>query len=341
MAIYVPKQNIESDISFGKVINKVRKEYVKSELKQRNLDNFTAAAIEIFEDNKHKVYLDNEIQISIEFKNKKISPDDTGKNINIDLQEIKNLSWKDPKLTKNSAKILIVHFNKDWWVYWADFKKRENLEKKFKATQTFKIRGGGYLPLNMRREEKIDFLKGWQDGLKKELPVMWKRHITVSQKYRGVMAYDGNYFDLFFHAQELYVLGYYYTSVIICRTAAEQALISILTKTGHGFEIYKTERGKKKLKSIEQLVATCRSYSLFKKKYPINKTAAKKLNQISTLASKLVHPKIDLDELEQYKKDAIKCMNNLQYVVKNHLNFIKDTGVVSGYSITGSAKRLK
>jgi len=34
-------------------------------------------------------------------------------------------------------------------------------------------------------------------------------------------------------------------------------------------------------------------------------------------------------------------MDNLQYVVKNHLNFIKDTGVVSGYKITGSAKRLK
>ena len=341
MAIYVPNKNVESDQSFGQAINKIRKKYIEPEIKKRKLKGFKAAGIEIYSNGTQKVYLDDEIQISIEFKKKKISPKDQGKAINVDLQEIKNLSWSDSKLKKDSAKILIVHFNENWWIYWADFKKQKKLEEQFRITQTFKIRGGGYMPLNMRREEKADFLKGWQDGLKKELPAMWNRHITVSQKYRGVMAYDGNYFDLFSHAQELYVLGYYYTSIIICRTAAEQALVSILTKTGHGFEIYKTERGKRKLKSIEQLVATCRSFSLFKKKYPINKTAAKKLNQISTVASKLVHPKIDLAELEQYKKDAIKCMDNLQYVIKNHLNFIKDTGTVSGYKLAGSAKRLK
>jgi len=33
-------------------------------------------------------------------------------------------------------------------------------------------------------------------------------------------------------------------------------------------------------------------------------------------------------------------MDGLQYVIKNHLNFIKDTGTVSGYKISGSAKRL-
>ena len=343
MAIFVQNQNVESNQSFGQVINKVKDQFVIPELKHRKIADFKAAGVEIFNDGKYKVYLDNEVQILIEFKNKKISPSDTGKAINVDLQEIKNLSWSDPNLIKNSAKILIIHFNKDWWIYWADFKKISALEEKFKVTQTFKIRGGDYLPLNMRKEEKGEFLKGYRLGLEQELPQMWKRHITISQKYTGVMAYDGNYFDLFHHAQELFVLGFYYSSIIICRSAAEQALIRILTKVGQGLEIYrKNKKGRKEIKGIKELVNSCRNINNFPtRKYPINKTAEKKLMEISYTASDLVHPKHDLDELEAYKKQAIKCMDNLQYVVKNHLNFIKDTGVVSGYRITGSAKRLK
>ena len=139
------------------------------------------------------------------------------------------------------------------------------------------------------------------------------------------------------------MLGFYYSSIIICRSAAEQALIRILTKVGQGLEIYrKNKKGRKEIKGIKELVNSCRNINNFPtRKYPINKTAEKKLMQISYIASDLVHPKHDLDELEAYKKQSIKCMDNLQYVVKNHLNFIKDTGVVSGYKITGSAKRLK
>lgn len=341
MAIFIPDENIKNDQSFGQAVNKAMKEYIEPELKSRGLKDFSAAGIEILSNGTHKVYLDNDVQVLIEFKNRKLSPNDTGKAINIDLQEIKDIKWHDQKLDKNSAKILVVRFNKDWWIWAADFKKIAGLDNKFKTTTTHKIRGGGYLPLVMRKQEKDDFLKGWRAGLEKELPAMWRRHVTVSQRYRGVMVYDGNYFDLFSHVQELYVLGYYYSSIIICRTATEQALIRILLKTGKGLEIYKQNKGKRKLKSIEQLAETCRSYSLFRGKYPINKKAAKKVNEISTIASNLVHPKNDLQKLNAYKKDAIKCMDNLQFVIKHHLNFIKDTGKVSGYRISGSAQRLK
>lgn len=341
MVIFVPNKNVESNLNFGQVINKVNKEYIEPELKQRKVADFTAAGVEILQNGTHKVYLDSEVQLILEFKNRRINPSDTGKPISINLREIKDVKWHDKKLNKTSAKILVVHFNKDWWIWSADFKNRKYLEDKFKVTRTFKIRGGGYLPLNMRKQEKEEFAQGWRTGLEKELPAMWKRHISVSQRYRGAMVYDGNYFDLFSHTQDLYVLGYYYASIIVCRTAAEQALIGILMKVGKGFETYKQGRGKRKLKSIEQLVGTCRSHSLFRRKYPINKIAARKLNEISTIASELVHPKHDIDELDAYKKKAIKCMDNLQYVIKKHLNFIKDTGVVSGYRIVGSAKRLR
>jgi len=344
MAIFIQNQNIESNQSYGKIINLIKKEYIEPELKKRNLAQFKAAGVEIFENESHKVYLDSEVQIIIEFKKKKVEPTDIGKSINIDLQEIKNIKWVDKKLDKNSVKILIIHFNENWWIYLADYKKRKNIEEKFKVNQTLKVRGGGYLPLNLRREEKNEFMEGYRAGLESELPQMWKRHITISQKYRGVMVYDGNYFDLFSHAQELYVLGYYYSSIIICRCAAEQALIRILTKVGQGFEIYRNNKNgrRKEIKGIKGLVKSCRDVKLFHdKKCPINKAAENKLMEISYIAGDLVHPKHDLDKLDAYKKQAIKCMDNLQYVIKSHLNFVKDTGVVSGYQITGSANRLK
>lgn len=341
MAIFVQNENVKNNQSFGQLINKVNKEYIEPELKQRKLSDFASAGIELLPNGTKKVYLNDEVQLLLEFKKKRVNPNDVGKPISIDLHEIKDIKWHDKKLDRNSAKILVIHFNKDWWIWVADFKNRKELEETFKITRTFKVRGGGYLPLNLRKQEKNEFAKGWRVGLEKELPAMWKRHITVSQRYRGVMVYDGNYFDLCSHAQELYILGYYYSSIIICRSAAEQALISILLKSGKRFEIYKQDKRKKKLKSIEQLVATCRSYSLFRNKYPINKRSAAKLNEISTIAGDLVHPKHDLDKLESYKKKALKCMDNLQYVIKNHLNFIKDTGVVSGYRFSGSATRLK
>jgi len=341
MAIFVPNENVNNDRSFGQVINKVNREYLEPELKRRKVAGFVSAGIEISPNGTYKVYLNNEVQLMLEFKNRKVSPKNVGKPININLHEVKDVKWHDKNLSKDSAKILVVHFNKDWWILSTDFKNRRELEDKFRLTRTFKIRGGGYLPLNILKQEKDGFMRGWRAGLEKELPAMWRRHVTISQRYRGVMVYDGNYFDIFSHAQELYILGYYYSSIIICRSAAEQALITILLKTGKGFDIYKQARGKRKLKSIEGLVKTCRSYSLFRNKYPIDKTAARKLNEISTIASELVHPKYNLDKLEAYKKKALKCMDNLQYVIKNHLNFIKDTGIVSGYKFLGSATRLK
>lgn len=341
MPIFVPHENVKSNTSIGQAIKKTNSQYIEPELKRRGLKSFSSAGIEIYHDGKSKVYLDDEVQIEIGFKKRKINPSDTGKAITLNLNEIKDVIWHRKGLRKDSAKILLIRFNKDWWIWDADFKKRTDLIDRFNVVTSVTIRGGGYMPLKMRRQEKSAFVKGWQDGLTLEILDMWKRHITVSQKYRGSMVYDGNYFDIFLHAQELFVLGYYYSSVILTRTAAEQALIRILEKSGKGLEIYKQDRGKRKLKSIEQLVETCRSYSLFHKRCPINRIAARKLNEISNISSDLVHPKHDLDMLNMYKKQALICMDNLNYVINRHLNFVKDTGVVSGYRPAGSARRLK
>lgn len=341
MVTFVPNDNVKDDKSFGQPINKALKKYITPELNRRGRSNFSVAGIEILKAGESKIYLDSEVTLSIEFKESKIKPNDVGKPLKINLREVKDIKWHKKKTNKADAQILVMHFNENWWVWSADFGLLKNLEQDFKFTREFDLRGGGYLPLKMRRQEKADFFKAWEDGLKDGLPAMWRRHITVSQRYRGAIVYDGNYFDLFSHAQELYIMGYYYSSITICRAAAEQALVKIILKSGKGFDIYKKVSGKQRLKSIEQLVETCRSYSLFKKKYPINKKSAKNLNDISRIASDLSHLKHNLEELEAYKSQALICMDKLYYVIKNHLNFIKDTGVISGYKIKEPSRRLQ
>ena len=70
MAIFVQNENVKNNQSFGQVINKAIKEYIEPELKQRG---FASAGIEILSDETHKVYLDNEVQLLIEFKKKKVN----------------------------------------------------------------------------------------------------------------------------------------------------------------------------------------------------------------------------------------------------------------------------
>lgn len=343
MSIFVPHSNVESDQSFGQLINKINKEFIEPELKKRSVASFATALVEILPSGQVKVYFDDEIQVELEFKNRTINPTDNGKKISVDLHEIKDIGWVDAQLNPKAAKILVIRFSKEWWIIKADFKKRKDLEEKYRTTKTHKVRGGGYLPLNLRKQQKSQFVQNWQKSLKKELPAMWRKHITVSQRYSGTLVYDGNYFDLFTHAQELYILGYYFASTVVCRIAAEQMLVTTLAKSGKATEIYEPfKQGRpKRLKGIYDLITTCRDSSLFGRKYPIGKTAERRLKRVANAGNNLVHPKTELDESDAYKQTALQCMDDLSYAIKRHLNFVKDTGVVSGYRPSGTVKRLK
>src|SRR3989338_10725427 len=101
MAIFIPNENIEKNQSFGQAANKAIKEYIEPELKRLSLTGFSAAGIEILSDGTHKVCLDQDVQIMLEFKNKKINPSDTDKAINVDLHEIKDVKWHDKKISKS------------------------------------------------------------------------------------------------------------------------------------------------------------------------------------------------------------------------------------------------
>lgn len=338
--LIIPNQNVVNNESFGQFINKLKDEFIEPELRKRNASLFSSALIEVLSDDSSNVYLDDEFELVVEFKEKKLNPNDLGKNITLDIKDIEDVNWKNKNINKNSAIILVIRFNDNWWLLKADFKTHKYLEDKFRVRKTFKVRGGGYLPLKMRRQEKGQFAQQWQDGLKKELPSMWTRYVTTTQKYRGTMVYDGNYFDLFIQAQEFYILGYFYSSIVMCRIAAEQALVNIFITKGNAFEIYKRDKsaeGKLMLKGIYALVKSCRK----QKKPLINKASEKKLKDIADLANDLVHPKNNLTEMDKYKKSAVKCMDNLNYVIRMHLNFVKDTKIVSGYKFSRMVKRLK
>ena len=113
MSIFIPNENIEKNQSFGQVVNKALKEYIEPEMKRMGLKDFRSAGVEILLNHAHKVYFDNDVLIKIEFKDKKLNLNNVGKLAGLDLKEIKDIEWYDQKLNKNSAKILIVHFNKD------------------------------------------------------------------------------------------------------------------------------------------------------------------------------------------------------------------------------------
>ena len=70
MSIYVPVSNVEENESFGQAINKLMKEYIEPELKNRKQDNFKYAGIEIFKNGKYKVRFDTEVNIIYTLKKK-------------------------------------------------------------------------------------------------------------------------------------------------------------------------------------------------------------------------------------------------------------------------------
>jgi hypothetical protein len=236
--IIIPNKNLELNISYGEVVNKITKEYVLPEVEKRKIKQYEIVGIEILKDENIKIYFNYELKLMLEFKDKQIQIKDKQKKIKIDLHNIKNIKWNNKELQKDSAKIVIWYFNKDYCILCWDLKNRKDIISKFKGTKTYNLRGGGFLPLKERKKEKDVFFQGWKKIIEDELSAMWLRNITVSQKYKGPIVYDGNYFDLFNHAQGLYILGYYYPTIILCRSAIEQALISILLKSGHPYEIY-------------------------------------------------------------------------------------------------------
>lgn len=132
---FVPNKLVEKNEGYGRTINQFFDLWIKPYFKKKKLkfnkQKFGSALIELFDDGKKpKIRLNNEVKIEIEFKKPKIKPEDVGKNIPVDLKEIKSLSWSEKGLDENSAKVLVARFNKHWWILNFDFRYNKGNAKK-------------------------------------------------------------------------------------------------------------------------------------------------------------------------------------------------------------------
>lgn len=135
---FVPNQLVEKNEGFGRTINQFFdlwiKPYFKRKRQKFDKQKFGSALIELFDDGtKPKIRLNNDVKIEIEFKSPRIKPKDVGKNISVDLKEIKSLTWSREGLDENSAKVLVARFNKHWWILNFDFRYNQGNAKKILA----------------------------------------------------------------------------------------------------------------------------------------------------------------------------------------------------------------
>lgn len=131
----VQNKLVEKNEGYGRTINQFFDLWIKPDFKKKKRkfekEKFGAALIELFDNGrKPKIRLNQEVKIEIEFHSPKIKPEDVGKQIPIDLKEIKGLSWSQKGLDENSAKVLVARFNKDWWILNFDLRYNQGNVKK-------------------------------------------------------------------------------------------------------------------------------------------------------------------------------------------------------------------
>ncbi len=143
MAIVVKHEDVIQNQNYGRSINQILTWHVKPILGKGKdcfvMEDFRAVLVEMFDDGRSPlVKLNGDFKMSIEFKSPKINPSDVGKNISMDLREIKEISWVDTETDGNSGKIMIIRFNKDYWLLNFDFRyNKKDAKKKAERANEF------------------------------------------------------------------------------------------------------------------------------------------------------------------------------------------------------------
>lgn len=152
----IPTKLVIENKEFGRSVNQMMEIFVNKEMQRRKVTEFKAAIIEIFDTGKDpKIYLNEEAPFKLSLKDRKFEKNDIGKEITVKLKEIKSINWEERLLDKNSAKIFIIRWNKNYWLL--DFDFRYN-----KATAKLKL------------ERASEFLRGT-----KELDINKYPHILI------------------------------------------------------------------------------------------------------------------------------------------------------------------
>lgn len=139
----VNNKKVEDNEDYGRTINQCLELFVLPVYKRQNLkfekEKFRVALVELFDDGrKPKIKLNKDVPILIEFNKRQLTKEDIGKPVSIDLREIKNISWHENLLDKDSARILVLRFNLDWWVLNFDFRYNQGtVKEKVKRAKEF------------------------------------------------------------------------------------------------------------------------------------------------------------------------------------------------------------
>lgn len=140
---FIQSSLVEKNENYGRTINEILNLWIKPYFRKKNQEfdtrKFGAALIELFDDHREpKIRLNREVKIEIEFHHPMIKPEDVGKQIFADIREIKNLSWSKRGLDENSAKVLVVRFDENWWFLNFDFRYNQgNAGKKLQRAKEF------------------------------------------------------------------------------------------------------------------------------------------------------------------------------------------------------------
>lgn len=130
MASIVRDIDVKEPKGYGITINQTKQLYLDEVMKERGVASLRAAIIEIFDDRRPpKVHLNDEVKIVVECKTSKIAREDVGKKIDIDLKDVKEIKWYTDDLDGNSGKIMLVRWNKDFWVLHFDFRYNQEYGK--------------------------------------------------------------------------------------------------------------------------------------------------------------------------------------------------------------------
>ena len=130
MASIVRDIDVKEPKGYGITINQTKQLYLDEVMKERGVASLRAAIIEVFDDHRPpKVHLNDEARIVVGLNTSKIAREDVGKRLDIDLKDVKEIEWHTDGLDGNSAKIMLVRWNKDFWVLHFDFRYNQEYGK--------------------------------------------------------------------------------------------------------------------------------------------------------------------------------------------------------------------
>lgn len=151
--------------------------------------------------------------------------------------------------------------------------------------------------------------------------------------FLGKVLEDGNYFDLFVRARDNYILGWFSSTLILSRVTAEQLCIGLLE--GGGLADLKWEsKVKQKQKTLDGLIAVCKTKGLLTKQQPL------KLGKIKAWSEAIIHAKGQLKPEARYEANAFSSLEFLGQIISERFNYVAKAGRVSGYKYQGQTKRL-